>query len=257
MIYRDSQLRIFKNVQRREWLKQNRLREPFIRQWKQRLTKYFTDLGNDLKEDFAYGSNTLVDLRINNSANILRNIMRVQYIIVANAFKNYFMDRTQNVKDFDTEFETRLDTYVETNVGELVTNINETTRNRIKNVISDGFDSGQSVNETGNALRNTIIGMGAYRANLIARTEVHRTASFANEISAESMNIAGTQKEWVAVQDARTRVTHAIASGQRVGLQEQFVVGGERLKYPGDPAGSPENTINCRCVSIYTTPDFL
>ena len=36
MIYRDSQLRIFKNVQRREWLKQNRLREPFIRQWKQK-----------------------------------------------------------------------------------------------------------------------------------------------------------------------------------------------------------------------------
>ena len=138
MIYRDSQLRIFKNVQKREWLKQNRLREPFIRQWRQRLKKYFNDLGNDLKEDFAYGSNTLVDLRINNSANILRNIMRVQYVIVANAFKNYFLDRTQNVKDFDTEFETRLDTYVETNVGELVTNINETTRNRIKKLIVTG-----------------------------------------------------------------------------------------------------------------------
>ena len=92
---------------------------------------------------------------------------------------------------------------------------------------------------------------------MIARTEVHRTASFANEIAAESMGIAGTKKEWVAVRDARTRVAHLVASGQKVGLEEPFIVGGEQLKYPGDPAGSPGNTINCRCVSIYTTPDFL
>lgn len=257
MIYRESQLRIFKNVQRREWLRQNRLREPFIRQWRQRLKGYFINLGNSLKEDYAYGSNVLVDLRINESAKVLRNIMRVQYIMVANAFKNYFLDRTQNVKDFDTEFETRLDTYIENNVGTLVTNINENTRNKIQSVIGDSFDTGQSIPQTGNALRNTLIGMGVYRANLIARTEVHRTASFANEIAAESMGIAGTKKEWVAVRDARTRVAHLIASGQKVGLEEPFIVGGERLKYPGDPAGSPGNTINCRCVSIYTTPDFL
>ena len=90
MIYRENQLRIFKNVKSREWLRQNRMREPFIKQWRQRLKKYFTDLGNDLKEDYAYGSSTLVNIRINNSANILRNIMRVQYIIVANAFKIFF-----------------------------------------------------------------------------------------------------------------------------------------------------------------------
>ena len=183
--------------------------------------------------------------------------MRVQYLIVANAFKNYFLNQTQNVKDFDTEFETRLDTYIETNVGTLVTQINENTRNKIQSVISDSFDDGQSIPETGNILRNTIVGMGAYRANLIARTEVHRTASFANEIAAESINIAGTKKEWVAVRDARTRVTHLVANGQRVGLEERFTVGGELLKYPGDPSGSPQETINCRCVSIYTTPDFL
>ena len=257
MIYRENQLRIFKNVKRREWLRQNRLREPFIKQWQQRLKKYFIDLGDNLKEDYPYGSNILVNIRINNSSNILKNIMRVQYLIVANAFKNYFLNQTQNVKDFDTEFETRLDTYIETNVGTLVTQINENTRNKIQSVISDSFDDGQSIPETGNILRNTIVGMGAYRANLIARTEVHRTASFANEIAAESINIAGTKKEWVAVRDARTRVTHLVANGQRVGLEERFTVGGELLKYPGDPSGSPQETINCRCVSIYTTPDFL
>ena len=257
MIYSPKQLKIFRNVKKREWLKQNRLREPFIRQFTSRLKNYFTNLSNGLKEDFAYGSTVMIQIRQNNAFNSLKDIFRVQYRVVANAFKNYSLDRMQNTKDFETDFETELDTFIENNVGTLVTGINDSTRNKIQSVVNNSFSSGQSVNETGNALRNTIIGMGAYRANLIARTEVHRTASFANDLSANSMRIAGTMKEWVAVQDARTRVTHSIASGQRVGLQEQFIVGGYRLKYPGDPAGGPEETINCRCVSIYTTPDFL
>ena len=99
--------------------------------------------------------------------------------------------------------------------------------------------------------------MGIYRANHIARTETHRVASFANETVAESMGIANTQKEWVAIQDARTRIAHSIASGQKVPLEASFVVGGELLKYPGDPRGSAGNTINCRCAAIYTTPDFI
>ena len=121
----------------------------------------------------------------------------------------------------------------------------------------NSYNDGLSVEETGVALRNTVIGMGVYRANLISRTEVHRVASFANEAVAENMKIDGTVKEWVAIQDNRTRVSHSIASGQRVDLKEFFVVGGERLKYPGDPRGSAGNTINCRCASIYITPDFL
>ncbi len=47
-----------------------------------------------------------------------------------------------------------------------------------------------------------------------------------------------------------------IASGQKVPLEENFVIGGDRLKYPGDPKGSPAETINCRCAVIYRTPDF-
>ena len=147
--------------------------------------------------------------------------------------------------------------YIEENIGTLVTDINETTRKRIVNTINTGFNDGLSDAETGNLLRNTIIGFGVARANLIARTETHRTASWANETVAENMNIAGTQKEWIAIQDARTRVNHSIASGQRIPLDQKFVVGGERLKFPGDPVGSPGETINCRCSVIYTTPDFL
>lgn len=54
-------------------------------------------------------------------------------------------------------------------------------------------------------------------------------------------------REWVAILDERTRDWHAEADGQRVAIGEPFNVGGEDLMEPGDPAGSPENIINCRC----------
>jgi len=160
-------------------------------------------------------------------------------------------------KDFDDDFEKQLSEFIDYNTGVWVADIDETTRKRLAKVIDNSYNDGLSVEQTGVALRNTVIGMGVYRANLISRTEVHRVAGFANEAVAENMKIDGTVKEWVAIQDARTRVSHSIASGQRVALEEFFVVGGERLKYPGDPRGSAGNTINCRCASIYITPDFL
>jgi hypothetical protein len=58
------------------------------------------------------------------------------------------------------------------------------------------------------------------------------------------------QKRWVAVLDTHTRGTHRAADGQTVPAGGHFVVGGERLLYPRDPAGSPAETYNCRCVVV-------
>jgi len=41
--------------------------------------------------------------------------------------------------------------------------------------------------------------------------------------------------------------------GQEREVEEPFDVGGEKLLYPRDPAGSASMTINCRCVSAPTT----
>ena len=55
------------------------------------------------------------------------------------------------------------------------------------------------------------------------------------------------RKVWRATFDHRVRYTHKTADGQAVDLTESFLVGGEHLMYPGDPAGSPHNVKNCRC----------
>jgi hypothetical protein len=42
-----------------------------------------------------------------------------------------------------------------------------------------------------------------------------------------------------------------------VGVDETFSVGGEDLEYPGDPNGSPENVIQCRCTVAPVAPDDM
>tara|TARA_R100000734_G_C3315934_1_gene108171 strand:+ start:683 stop:1507 length:825 start_codon:yes stop_codon:yes gene_type:complete len=96
--------------------------------------------------------------------------------------------------------------------------------------------------------------IGRSRAALIARTETHNAASFANHsyhLSVERDLGVKMQKQWVATNDARTRQTHAAASGQTVDMSEDFIVGGVPMSFAGDSRGGAANVINCRCVIVY------
>ena len=256
MFVNRKQLKLFKGVRERTWYQQERLRTPFRRQYYKVLNKYFKEFANKIEIAYQTRSQIMLDMELRKQADKLKLILTTLYRSVAYAFKDYALGRFFS-KDFDDDFENQLAEFIALNTGVWVADIDETTRKRLAKVIDNSYNDGLSVEATGVALRNTVIGMGVYRANLISRTEVHRVAGFANEAVAENMNIDGTVKEWVAIQDARTRLSHSIAAGQRVPLESDFVVGGERLKYPGDPKGSAGNTINCRCASIYITPDFL
>lgn len=256
MFFNRKQLKLFKGVRERIWYQQERLRTPFRRQYYKVLNRYFKEFANKVEIAYQTRSQIMLDTELRKQKDKLKLILTTLYRSVAYAFKDYALGRFFS-KDFDDDFEKQLSEFIDYNTGVWVADIDETTRKRLAKVIDNSYNDGLSVEQTGVALRNTVIGMGVYRANLISRTEVHRVAGFANEAVAENMKIDGTVKEWVAIQDARTRVSHSIASGQRVALEEFFVVGGERLKYPGDPRGSAGNTINCRCASIYITPDFL
>jgi len=93
--------------------------------------------------------------------------------------------------------------------------------------------------------------MPQYRREAIARTETIRAS---NEGSFEQFREWGVQKkEWLSTIDNRTRredFDHAEPNGQVVGIDEDFDVSGEKLRFPGDPRGSPGNTINCRCTVL-------
>lgn len=87
------------------------------------------------------------------------------------------------------------------------------------------------------------------------RTAEHSGQALDAMITAYTGNVAigaKAKKEWNAILDNRTRESHRLADGQVVDIDENFIVDGEELMYPGDDSrASLKNTINCRCTAMY------
>ena len=89
----------------------------------------------------------------------------------------------------------------------------------------------------------------AVRTARTAVTNAQNAGRMDSYVAATKMGIE-MEREWVSALDARTRPEHADADGQVVGVDEPFIVGGEKLMFPGDRSGSGWNIYNCRCTQI-------
>lgn len=88
------------------------------------------------------------------------------------------------------------------------------------------------------------------RAKTVAVTEVHRAYNFgalAAGLRLQNDTRLLLLKRWESRDDAKVRPAHRRADGQTVPVGQPFLVNLEPLTAPGDPAGRPENVINCRC----------
>lgn len=54
-------------------------------------------------------------------------------------------------------------------------------------------------------------------------------------------------KTWRAVDDERTRPSHAAVDNTTIGVDDVFIVGGALMRYPHDPFGPVQEVANCRC----------
>jgi uncharacterized protein with gpF-like domain len=52
---------------------------------------------------------------------------------------------------------------------------------------------------------------------------------------------------WLSMRDKYVRSSHLTAHGQVAPIGHPFMVGFDQLRFPCDPLGSAEETINCRC----------
>ncbi len=60
-------------------------------------------------------------------------------------------------------------------------------------------------------------------------------------------------RSWLSRRDGIVRTgefDHVEPDGQVQAVGDPFLVSGESLMYPGDPAGSAGNVINCRCTQM-------
>lgn len=126
---------------------------------------------------------------------------------------------------------------------------------RISNLIESGRADGLTLPQIAKQVQTKFLAISRSRAALIARTETHNAASYSNHsyhLTVEANLGINMVKKWVATNDARTRQAHSIANGQTVNMNEDFIVGGNKMGYAGDSKGGARNVINCRCVIIYT-----
>lgn len=105
--------------------------------------------------------------------------------------------------------------------------------------------------------RQVVKGVG-HAAERIIRTEVNRSFNVSNFAQMQEVEevTPDARKRWNATGDMRTRDPHINAHGQLQPISKPFIVGGEKLMYPLDPAGSAKNTINCRCRMTVIHPDI-
>jgi len=131
--------------------------------------------------------------------------------------------------------------------------VNKTTQKLVADQLRAGLNNGEGLDELSVRVKQTL-GANRARAMRIARTQ---TAGAVGSGRHEGLRLAGCKlKSWITSGDDGVRDAHAAAGVQYaagIPVEQPFVVAGEALMYPADPAGSAGNIINCRCVEIAKT----
>lgn len=137
----------------------------------------------------------------------------------------------------------------------LLVRIPDDVYNAIFAELSTGTSLGEDMDTISARIEATLLTSGSEwwenRAKVIARTETTRAWN-AGQLAAAQYYEPPTGPGWVKVwntdMDGHERPAHKRADGQTRSLTGSFQVGGEDLRFPGDPVGRPDNVINCRCT---------
>jgi len=127
---------------------------------------------------------------------------------------------------------------------------NATTIDAIHSALVEGLEEGATPAALREAVQAVFTEASRTRATRIARTETVGAYNGGGHVVREELAAQGvkTAKEWITTLDDRTRESHWDADGQTQKQGRPFDIGGSSLQYPGDPNGSPEEIINCRCA---------
>lgn len=266
---------------RTAWKRTNALRQRLERPFARSLEQDFEDLARALekaaqgKEDpklLEYSLQKAIDAGM---ADISKTIARHLKFTVQDFGQRVFNEAKSiglvlETKASQKTWEQWADRYIKRRTGDAITAIDGTTRKQVREVVKkltaenirdESADGSEEPVNFAKELRNTFSELTPARATMIARTETSMASNNATFEAAKALEIPGLKKEWVSVQDDRTRdggkdgndANHLEMNGVRVELDEKFTVPPDAdMDGPGDPAGGAGQVINCRCTLAFT-----
>lgn len=132
--------------------------------------------------------------------------------------------------------------------------ITNTQKELIRKILAQGVEEGWGAEQMARAIQGNP--HTRKQARVVVRTETVRASNAAAEMAAMRSEYI-LDKEWISAHDDRVRrppksqFDHWDLDGQIVPWYRPFFSGGEELQFPGDPAGSAGNIIQCRCCTAY------
>ena len=239
---------------RKEYIEQNRLRISYERKLRLQLQTLFAETGQMAQREFSLAQKTInTDRKLSND---LYQILTNHYRAVIEEFGL----RVLRFRKQEDQFDLIIKEFIKLYGAIRVTQISNTTMKQINRIILAGQLEGLGVSVIAANIFASMRGsFSRFRSSTIARTETHSAASYANHAVNASLNIPNQKKRWVATADDRARSWHTQMNGVEVELRDDFIVPHKgidyRMQYTGDPRGGAANVINCRCVTLYVSPE--
>lgn len=129
--------------------------------------------------------------------------------------------------------------------------INGLTHTNLRETLADGLANGDSFDQLADRVRAVFNEAGDTRAETIALTETNTAVNAGRFEGLVESGIA--RKGWLSANLENSRPAHQQAGrdyAEGIPVDEDFDIGGEKMKHPGDPNASAGNTINCKCHLI-------
>jgi len=266
---------INQNEKQNNWRRVNaarkRLEKPFARS----LETDFDELARDLEKaannkdpraaEYAMQiaiDNSMKDIAKTLSRHIKFTVQDFGQAIFQNAKSQHIVLETKKSEKTWSDW---AEHYVKTRTGKAITEIEGTTRKKVRKVVQDlvreAVQEDADVN-VAKELRSHFSELSAGRARNIARTEVGMASNNATIEAARSLEVPGLKKEWVSLQDDRTRdgdgpnpgvgANHLDMNGVQVELDDKFTVPPDAdMDGPGDPGAEAGQVVNCRCTLVF------
>jgi HK97 family phage portal protein len=168
---------------------------------------------------------------------------------------NTLLDK-KSIKEISDEVRQYFNAWIDNYGLELCKDMNKTTKDKLRKILAEAIEEGDGLDVRKKKLIEASNGMFAddkkYRAVLIARTESCTTMNAGATELYKAENIQ--MKEWISVQDDRTREAHLMMDGTVISMSDKFEVPatsqseGALMEYAGDPTAPASQVCNCRCT---------